>query len=63
MHAPREVGHGMNDHDHWWAQLPTTRKAQIRQWLSGAPELGKPIPGQLPLIDVERGEDNFKDHR
>ncbi|MDN6199354.1 hypothetical protein [Corynebacterium flavescens] len=45
-------------HDEWWAGLADDRKAQIRRWLSGKAEETSPIPGQLALMKIEKGEGN-----
>lgn len=53
-----------DDHDAWWSQLPRSRKAQIRRWLGENASSPGQVPGQMPLIDLERMDDgNVQDHR
>lgn len=53
-----------DDHDAWWSQLPNSRKGQIRRWLGEAAGHAGQVPGQMPLIDLERIEDgNVENHR
>lgn len=40
--------------DEWWITLPPRRRAQIHRWIVNPEDPGE-IPGQLELLDHEKG--------
>ncbi|WP_161795975.1 hypothetical protein [Corynebacterium renale] len=45
--------------DRWWDFLEPVRRVQIHRWIENPVHVAT-IPGQIPLIDVEKGKEQEK---